>query len=94
MTVTCLESFCLFLCCGPSYSLANIYNIHIFFRRLEREEEEREKDPSKKRRRTNGIRKKEPIVAATAQEAMEKVIHVKFLEFYFHFVIYLRDRNY
>ncbi|EFO21323.2 BRF1 protein [Loa loa] len=47
-------------------------------RRREREEEEREKDNSiKKRRRTNGIRKKEPIVAATAQEAMEKVIHEK-----------------
>ncbi|KAK6103401.1 Transcription factor TFIIB repeat family protein [Brugia pahangi] len=47
-------------------------------RRREREEEEREKDnSSKKRRRTNGIRKKEPIVAATAQEAMEKVIHEK-----------------
>ncbi|CAG9538811.1 unnamed protein product [Cercopithifilaria johnstoni] len=47
-------------------------------RRREKEEEEREKDNSaKKRRRTNGIRKKEPIVAATAQEAMEKVIHEK-----------------
>uniref|UniRef100_A0A915PZ37 B-related factor 1 n=1 Tax=Setaria digitata TaxID=48799 RepID=A0A915PZ37_9BILA len=47
-------------------------------RRREREEEEREKDsPGRKRRRTNGIRKKEPIVAATAQEAMEKVIHEK-----------------
>uniref|UniRef100_A0A2K6VQN9 B-related factor 1 n=2 Tax=Onchocercidae TaxID=6296 RepID=A0A2K6VQN9_ONCVO len=47
-------------------------------RRHEREEEEREKDIStKKRRRTNGIRKKEPIIAATAQEAMEKVIHEK-----------------
>ncbi|KAM3722158.1 Transcription factor IIIBsubunit [Dirofilaria immitis] len=47
-------------------------------RRREREEEEREKDNSaKKRRRTNGIRKKEPIVAATAQEAMEKVIYEK-----------------
>ncbi|KAL3993713.1 Transcription factor TFIIB repeat family protein [Acanthocheilonema viteae] len=47
-------------------------------RRRREKEEEREKDNSaKKRRRTNGIRKKEPIVAATAQEAMEKVIQEK-----------------
>ncbi|VDK87951.1 unnamed protein product [Litomosoides sigmodontis] len=47
-------------------------------RRLEKEEEERGKDNSaKRRRRTNGVRKKEPIIAATAQEAMEKVIHEK-----------------
>ncbi|VDN28246.1 unnamed protein product [Gongylonema pulchrum] len=38
----------------------------------------REKDDTtKNRRRTNGTRKKEPIMAATAQEAMEKVIHEK-----------------
>uniref|UniRef100_A0A183H6F7 BRF1 domain-containing protein n=1 Tax=Onchocerca flexuosa TaxID=387005 RepID=A0A183H6F7_9BILA len=59
------------------HNLARIY-IYFFFRRHEREEEEREKDIStRKRRRTNGVRKKEPIVAATAQEAMEKVIHEK-----------------
>lgn len=52
----------------------------LFSRRKQREDELKQQDsesqPKKRKRASNGVRKKEPIVAATALEAMEKVIAV------------------